>query len=147
MEIGPAIMSGVVGVAATTIIHNMLPFIGLPRVNLAGVLGTWILNPGSRAAVLGLTLHFTFGAIFGLTYAWLWSMGIGSVDYQWGIMFGAVHGLIAAAIVPVLLHRFPRPNEMLEGPTTLIALFVLHVLFGLIVSLQYRAFVGLDMNP
>lgn len=142
MEIGAAMLSGIVGVAATTIIHNMLPIIGLPRVNLAGVLGTWLLNPGGKAAVLGMTLHFAFGALFGLVYAWLWAQGIGSVDYQWGIMFGAVHGLAAAAIIPALLHVFPRPNDMLEGPVTLIALFVLHVLFGLIVSLQYRALVG-----
>jgi hypothetical protein len=141
MEIGAAMMSGIVGVAATTIIHNMLPIIGLPRVNIAGVLGTWLLQPGTRAAILGVVLHFGFGAGFGVLYAWLWSQGVGNISYQWGIMFGAVHGLIAAAIIPVLLHRYPRPKEMLEGPITLIALFVLHVLFGLIVSLQYRALV------
>ena len=142
MDIGAAMMSGVVGVAATTIIHNMLPIIGLPRVNIAGVLGTWVLDPGGRAAVLGITMHFAFGAGFGVLYAWLWHQGIGTLDYQWGVMFGAVHGLIAAAIIPVLLHRYPRPKEILEGPVTLVALFVLHVLFGLIVSLQYRALVG-----
>jgi hypothetical protein len=141
MEIGAAAMSGIVGVAATTIIHSMMPVIGLPRVNLAGVLGTWLLNPGGQAAMLGLALHFAFGAGFATLYAWLWSLGVGAVQYQWGIMFGAVHGLIAAAVVPLLLHRFPRPKEMLEGPITLVALFVLHVLFGLIVSLQYRTLV------
>jgi hypothetical protein len=139
MEIGAAMMSGVVGVAATTIIHNMLPIIGLPRVNIAGVLGTWLLNPGGRAAIVGIMLHFSFGAGFGVLYAWLWSLGVGSVGYEWGIMFGAIHGLIAAAIIPILLHLYPRPKEMLEGPITLIAIFVLHVLFGLVVSLQYRA--------
>ncbi len=142
MDVGAAMISGIVGVAATTIIHSMLPVIGLPRVNLAGVLGTWFLEPGGKAAVLGLALHFTFGALFGVLYGWLWAQGIGSPDYQWGIMFGAIHGLIASAIVPALLHAFPRPREMLEGPLTLVALFVLHVLFGLIVSLQYRALVG-----
>lgn len=141
MEFGAAVMSGMVGVAATTIIHNMLPIIGLPRVNLAGVLGTWLLDPGGRAAILGVTLHFTFGALFAVLYSWLWSIGIGSIEYQWGIMFGAIHGLIAAAIVPVLLHRYPRPKEMLEGPITLVALFVLHLIFGLVVTLQYRALV------
>lgn len=135
-------MSGIVGVAATTIIHNMLPIIGLPRVNLAGVLGTWLLPPGGRAAVVGLVLHFAFGAGFATLYAWLWSLGIGEIDYQWGLMFGAVHGLIAAAVVPILLHRYPRPKEMLEGPITLVALFVLHLIFGVVVALQYRALVG-----
>jgi hypothetical protein len=142
MEIGAAMTAGVVGVAGTTIIHSMMPVIGLPRVNLAGVLGTWLLPPGGRAALLGLTLHFVFGAGFALIYAWLWSRDIGTASYEWGIMFGAVHGLIAAAVVPFLLHRYPRPKEMLEGPATLVALFVLHVLFGLIVALQYRALVG-----
>ena len=141
MEIAPALMSGIVAVAATTIIHNMLPFIGLPRVNIAGVLGTWLLNPGTRAAVVGIALHFASGAGFALIYAWLWSLGIGSVSYQSGIMFGAIHGLAAAAIIPALLHRYPRPKEMLEGPLTLVGLFVLHVIFGLVVALQYRALI------
>jgi hypothetical protein len=141
MEIGAAVMSGIVGVAATTIIHNMLPFIGLPRVNIAGVLGTWLLNPGARAAIVGMVLHFAFGAGFALVYAYLWSSGFGSIDYQWGMMFGAVHGLIAAAVIPILLHRYPRPKEMLEGPATVVGIFVLHVIYGVVVALQYRALV------
>jgi hypothetical protein len=141
MDTGAAVMSGIVGVAATMIIHNMLPIIGLPRINIAGVLGTWLLSPGTRAAVLGMALHFGFGAGFGVMYAWLWSLGVGSIDYQRGIMFGAVHGLVAAVVIPILLHRYPRPKEMLEGPATVVGIFVLHVIYGLVVALQYRALV------
>jgi hypothetical protein len=141
MDASAAVMSGIVGVAATMIIHNMLPFIGLPRVNLPGVLGTWLLEPGTRAAVLGMLLHFAFGALFGVVYASIWATGIGDVEYQWGIMFGAVHGLIAAAVIPALLHRYPRPDEMHDGPPTMIAIFALHVIYGLVVALQYRALV------
>jgi hypothetical protein len=141
MDAGAAVMAGIVGVAATMILHNMLPFFGLPRVNLPGVLGTWLLAPGTRAAILGMMLHFAFGALFGLVYASIWTYGFGAPEYQWGIMFGAVHGLIAAAVIPVLLHRYPRPDEMLDGPPTMIALFALHLVYGLIVALQYRAMV------
>lgn len=141
MEIDAAIMSGVVGVAATMILHNMLPFMGLPRINIAGVLGTWLLSPGTRAAVVGMGLHFALGAGFAVFYAFLWGAGLGSIDYQWGMMFGAVHGLVAAVIFPILLHRYPRPNEMLDRPATVIGIFVLHVIYGLVVALQYRALV------
>jgi hypothetical protein len=141
MDAGAAVMSGIVGVAVTMIIHNMLPFFGLPRVNLPGVLGTWLLDPGTRAAIVGMLLHFAFGALFGLVYAAIWAFGVGDASYQWGVMFGAAHGLIVAAVIPALLHRYPRPDEMLDGPSTMVALFILHVIYGLVVALQYRAFV------
>jgi hypothetical protein len=78
--------------------------------------------------------------VFALIYALLWSVGIGSATWLWGLDFGAVHAAVAIAMVPLLARMLPRPPGMAEGPLAKAGMLVAYLVYGLIVALVYTAF-------
>jgi uncharacterized membrane protein YagU involved in acid resistance len=141
MEIGAALWAGLVGAAVMTIFYSLICPLGLPRIDMAGILGTLISAPGSRAARLGIVLHFLAGAVAAFIYVLLWENVFGSVDYIWGAIFGAIHGFISVLLIPFLLLRHPHADALDISPTpkTTLAVVLGHTAFGVAVALQYGA--------
>lgn len=142
MAWGPAVVSGLVGTAAMSLLMALGPWMGMPRMDMAGALGTMLAGPGTAAAVLGWMLHFGMGAIFAVVYALLWSTGVGAATLGWGIVFGLVHGVVAVLAMPVMQSMHPRRTQLATGGTAAMGVLVGHGLYGLVVAAVYAAWLG-----
>src|SRR5205809_1799347 len=65
------------------------PIIGLPRIDIVSALGSLAAPNKQDAVTLGGAMHFTMGILFAIIYAALWSVGIGSPTWWWGLIFGS----------------------------------------------------------
>lgn len=140
MNITAAIIAGLVGTAVMTGLMYMAPMMGMPKMDIIGMLGAMFTSNEGAARVIGVILHFMLGVIFALIYAWLWSMGIGAATWWWGLIFGAVHGVVAMIMMPLMIRMHPRPPAMQMGPMLMMGLLLGHLVFGLVVVLTYTAF-------
>ncbi|MCI0553456.1 MAG: hypothetical protein L0287_21115, partial [Anaerolineae bacterium] len=126
----------------------MAPKMGMPKMDIVGMLGTMF---GRENRLLGWMMHAMMGIIFGLIYAFLWSRGVGSVTWLWGLVFGAAHWLIVGMIMGMIpmMHLGIRRGEV-KAPGLWMAnnggmmafgggLFG-HLVFGIAIALVYSFF-------
>lgn len=142
MNVIGAIIAGLIGTAVMTLLMTVAPMMGMPKMNVIGMLGTMVTADPGTATAAGTFGHFMMGVIFAIIYAALWTAGIGSPTALSGVVFGLVHGIIAALMMPLMLRVHPRPPGMSTGPMMLTGLLVGHVAYGLTVALVYGLFVG-----
>ena len=140
MNIVGAIVAGLAGTAAMTVLMYLAPMMGLPKMDIIGMLGSMFTSNKGTATILGLVAHFLMGGIFAIIYALLWSLGIGSPTWLWGLIFGAVHGVVAIVTMPLMARMHPRPPEMDGGMLTMLGQLMGHMVYGLVVALVYAAF-------
>ncbi len=140
MNIVGAIVAGLAGTAAMTVLMYLAPMMGLPKMDIIGMLGSMFTSNKGTATILGLVTHFMMGAFFAIIYALLWSLGIGSPTWLWGLIFGAVHGVVAIVTMPLMARMHPRPPEMEGGMLTMLGQLMGHMVYGLVVALVYAAF-------
>ena len=150
MNVIGAVVAGVIGTLAMTLVMTMAPSMGLPKMDIVGMLGSMFQTDGNRS--LGWGMHLMMGIIFSLIYAALWSVGIGSATLLWGLVFGAVHWLGAGMMmggVPAM-HAGVKAGTvdapgvfMLNtgGPMAFMGGLIGHLVFGLVVALVYGLFV------
>lgn len=141
MNIFGSIIAGLLGTLVMTLLMYLAPRMGMPKMDIIGMLGTMFTAGEGSARILGTFAHFMMGVIFAIIYALLWSLGIGSPTWLWGLIFGAVHGVVAIVMMPVMTKMHPRPPEMESGPLMVVGLLMGHLVFGLVVALTYSAFV------
>lgn len=143
MDILSAIIAGLVATAIMTAIMYMAPYMGFPKMDMMGMIGTMFTERGSGATILGAVVHFMMGAIFAIIYAFLWASVIGAPTWLWGIIFGLVHGIIAIAVMPMMKGMHPRPEafEMGSGTMAIVGILTGHAIFGLVVALVYSALI------
>ena len=139
MNILSAILSSLAGTLVMTVLMYMAPVMGLPKMDIISMLGTMFTPNQGAARVMGIVAHFMMGAVFAIIYAFLWSLGIGSSTWLWGLIFGAVHGVVAMVMMPVMTRMHPRPPQMENGPLMAVGLLMGHMVFGLVVALIYTA--------
>jgi len=141
MNIFGSIIAGLLGTLVMTALIYIAPRMGIPKMDIIGMLGTMFTASEGTARVLGTIAHFMMGVIFAIIYALLWSLGIGSPTWLWGLIFGAIHGVVAIVMMPVMIKMHPRPPQMESGPLMAVGLLMGHLAFGLVVALTYAAFV------
>jgi len=107
MNIFGAIIAGLVGTAVMTAIMSMAPYMGFPKMDMIGMLGTMFTEPGTGAIVLGAVVHFMMGAIFAVVYVFLWTNVVGDPTWLWGLIFGILHGIIAIVVMPMMKGIHP----------------------------------------
>lgn len=139
MEFGSAIIAGLVGTAVMTALMYMAPRMGMPEMDIMGMLGTMVTADEGPAKPIGAVMHFMMGAIFAVIYALLWANVLGAATWLWGLIFGAVHGIIAIVTMPMMVRMHPRLPEMAMGPPMMAGLLMGHLVFGLVVVLVYGA--------
>jgi hypothetical protein len=146
MNVIGAMTAGIFGTLAMTLVMAMAPSMGLPKMDIVGMLGSMFQSDSNRS--LGWGIHLMMGIIFALTYAALWSIGIGSATLLWGLAFGAVHWLGAGMMmggVPVMhagvkAGTVDAPGAFMMNTGGLMAFMgglIGHLVFGLVVALVY----------
>lgn len=148
MNVLAALIAGLVGTAAMTLLMMLAPRMGMPKMDVMGMLGSMVSQDAGRARLIGAVMHFMMGMVFAVVYALLWSLGIGSASALWGLIFGAVHGLGAGVMMPVMTRVMPSPvssagvataSASPSGMSGMPGLLMGHMVFGLVVALVYGA--------
>ena len=137
VHVRDAIIAGSTGRMAMLLLIYGGPLIGLPRIDVVSALGSLAAPNKQDAVTLGGAIHFTMGILFAMIYASLWSLGIGSPTWWWGLIFGLVHGMLVIVSLYVVLHRYPQLSEVLNGLPVMVAILLNHMVFGLVVALVY----------
>ena len=140
MNVLGAIIAGLAGTAIMTMMMYIAPRMGMPKMDMPRILGTMFISKEGTATALGMVIHFMMGAIFAIIYALLWRLGLGSATWGWGLIFGAVHGIVAALMMPIMLRMHPRPPEMSFGTMMILGVLMAHLVYSLVVALVYGAF-------
>lgn len=148
MNVVAAIVSGIVGTLAMSGLMAMAPLMGLPKMDIVGLLGSMFGKP-NRA--LGWAFHLMMGAVFALIYASLWSLSIGSPTAGSAVLFGIAHWLLVGmgmAMVPVM-HAGIRSGEIAPpglwmikqgGLMSFVGGLMGHVIFAVVVVFVYNVF-------
>lgn len=91
--------------------------LGLSRLSLSFLLGTFFTGNRHRAVALGAALYMLGAFIFAFGYFML--MALMGVANAWiGAVLGTFHGLfLLTAVLPVLPHLHPRMATEYDGPS------------------------------
>ena len=109
MNILGAIVAGIAGTLVMTMVMVMAPKMGMPKMDIVGMLGSMFSSEGNRS--LGMVMHLMMGVVFAVIYALLWNAGIGTVNLVWGAVFGAGHWLIAGVMMGGMAMRNRAGSE------------------------------------
>jgi len=146
MNIIGAIISGLTGTLAISMVMALAPRMGLPKMDIVDLLSTMF---GKENRILGWMMHLMMGVIFAIVYSLVWSFGIGGPTYVSGLIFGAIHWLIVGVIMGMIpmLHQGIKSGDV-EAPGLwmtkqggAMAFFgglLGHMVFGLVVALVYN---------
>lgn len=148
MNVLAAIVAGIVGTIIMTMMMGVAPRMGLPKMDIIGMLGTMFGKPNR---MLGTIMHLMMGVIFAIIYAFLWDFGIGSASLVGGILFGVVHWLITGMMMGLIpmMHvgiksgNVPPPGLYMTnnvGVMGFVGGLIGHMIFGLVVALVYALF-------
>ena len=149
MNILAAVIAGIVGTIIMTLVMVMAPKMGMPKMDIVGMLGSMFGAPPNRA--LGMMMHLMMGVVFALIYAALWAYGVGAATWLFGLVFGLVHWLIAGMMMAgiPMMHKgiksgqVPAPGAYMMnngGAMAFMGGLIGHLVFGLVVALTYAAF-------
>jgi len=158
MDVGNAVVGGLVGggLMIALLYMGILMMPAQMKMNLLLLIGTMVVPVGAAAYVVGLMGHAMMSVAFGIVHgAILEALDVTSSGE--GLWVGALLGLGHAMVVGVALGMMPmvhprlrtasrQGEDLLEAPgffgmsyplPTVIGLFMLHALFGLIVGVIY----------
>ena len=139
VHIRDAVIAGSTGRMAMILLIYIGPFIRLPKIDVVGLLGS-LAAPSKEAAItLGGAIHFALGVVFAIIYALLWSVGIGSPTWYWGILFGSVHGLLVILLLLAATRKFPQLSYHFNTLGVIVGILLNHIVFGIVVAVVYSS--------
>ena len=146
MRSGRAILCGVLGAVAISVVSGLVRLAGLP-LGIEMFLGTVAgMAPGGGAFAVGLLMHLVIGGLFGLFYGYLfehvWSHGGAPTGVLLSILHASLLGFFlgfAPAIDPAIPSQLADPGPYFAhlGAAGVIAFFGAHALYGAIVGGGY----------
>jgi hypothetical protein len=145
MNIVGAIVAGIVGTAVFSMVLELGPRMGMPKMDIVGMLGTMF---EKENRLLGWMMHFMMGIVFALLYAFLWSNGILAPTWFGGIVYGAVHWVIVGVMMGMIpmIHAGIRSGQVMApglwmtnggGVMAFGAGLLGHMVFGLVTAVVY----------
>lgn len=137
VQLRDAIVAGSTGRMVMLILIYGGPLLSLPRIDVVSLLGTLAARSKQDAVTLGGAIHFVMGILFAIVYAALWSVGIGSATWWWGLIFGAVHGILVILMLLVAIRMFPQLSEHFNTFLVILTILMNHMIFGLVVAVVY----------
>ena len=146
MNVLSAVIAGIVGTIAISIVMGLAPMMGMPKMDIVDMLSTMFGKPNR---ILGWMMHLMMGVVFALIYAFLWSIGFGSSNWLFGLIFGAVHWLVVGVIMAMIpIMHVGIKNGEVEAPgmwmtnqggiLAFVGGLMGHMVFGLVVTLVYN---------
>jgi hypothetical protein len=146
MNVFDAIIAGLVGTVAISMVMAMAPKMGMPKMDIVDMLSTMFGKPNRT---LGWMMHFMMGIIFALIYSFIWSIGVGSATWLFGLIFGAIHWLIVGMVMGMIpmMHVGIKNGEVGApglwmtnngGLMAFVGGLMGHMVFGLVVALIYN---------
>ncbi len=145
MNAGRAFVAGMVGGAAMSALMWMARAMGMPA-NLEMMLGTMVADPGTTAWIIGLAMHLMLSGAIALIYAWAFEHVTHRAGWLVGAGFGIVHAIIAGIVmgmIPMIHPRMPSPvmppGAFMSnlGAMGVVAVFMLHLVYGAVVGAMY----------
>lgn len=137
VDLRDAIVAGSTGRMVMILLIYLGPLIGLPQIDAVSLLGS-LAAPNKPAAVtLGGAIHFSVGVVFAILYAALWSIGIGSPTWYWGLLFGAVHGILVMLLLLMVMRVFPQLSQHFNTRAVMFAILLNHMVYGVVVAVVY----------
>jgi hypothetical protein len=146
MRIGRAILFGILGGAAISLVTAVLRAAGLP-LSIEIILGTLTgLPPGGTAFGVGLLLHLAMGGLFGLFYGFLFEHVWDHGGATTGMLTAVVHASLIGILIgltpqfhPYIPERMPDPGPYFAnlGVPGALTFFGAHLLYGAIVGAGY----------
>ena len=101
------------------------------------MLGSLAAPTKESAVTLGGAIHFSVGVVFAIIYATLWGLGIGSPTWYWGIIFGAVHGILVILLLLVAMRMFPQLSPHFNTLAVMFTILLNHIIYGAVVAIVY----------
>ncbi|MEU8213757.1 hypothetical protein AB0B85_31660 [Micromonospora sp. NPDC049044] len=148
---------GLIATAALTAAMITAQLVGLTRLDLPLVLGTFVSEDPDRARVVGFFLHLCAGQGFALGYAATFAL-LDRATWWIGALLGVVHvGIALTVILPLLPGVHPRMASQRAGPAstavleppglfavnygiqTPVVTAVVHVVYGAVLGLLLQA--------
>lgn len=132
-KISQALMGGIIGTAAMSLVMFISPFLGMPKMSPPRMLSTMM----GASTIVGWLMHFMIGIIFALIYAYLFMNVVRKINSN--ILRGAIFGIaafifaqIAMAILGAMIGGIPA----MEGSVMLIMIGSImgHIIFGIVVA-------------
>lgn len=149
VDIVRALIGGLLGTVALTVLIYMAPLMGFPPMDLATMLGTMFISNPSAAFLPGLVMHFMIGLILALGYAFVFARLLPGQPWVRGALYGVIPWLLAMVVVmPMmgLVHplvragMMPAPGFFLAGVGTVMAplgSLIGHLVYGAVVGATY----------
>jgi hypothetical protein len=146
MKVGKAIIAGVVGGVAMTVLAWLVRLAGL-QMNAEMMLGSMMSSsPGATTWLIGFVMHLMISALIALAYAWGFERVTHRAGATVGLGFAVIHVIIAGMVMAMIPAMHPMIPEQMPAPGafmanmggTFVALFVIeHLLYGAIVGAMY----------
>ncbi len=148
MNTNKAFVAGMLGGVAMTLVMWMArTFMGMD-VNLSMMLGTMFVQPpGTTAWIVGFIMHLVISGMIALLYAWAFEHVTHRAGWLVGLGFSLIHSIatgifmgMVSAIHPLIKSgQMPAPGYFManKGPMYVVALFMLHAIYGAIVGARY----------
>lgn len=149
-----AIVAGLVATGVITAImymgRAMMPE-QMPM-NILHMIGSMMSRSSGPAYMMGFMMHFCMGGVFAIIHTVLYQViGLDGQLLLWGILFGAVHWVVASMGMGMMGSMHPRIRDgelAAPGPflrnypmMSVVGFLMLHLIFGLVVGGVYGAMV------
>jgi hypothetical protein len=144
VDIVAIVYAGIIATAALTLVLYLGYLLGLPEMDMVGLTGTMITPNRGAAYLVGTLSHFSVGVLMAVLYAWLWNRGVGEPNWWWGLFYGAIHGLIAVVLLPMLLRLHPQRLVLTSEVGAAVSMILSHLIYGLLVAVLYGVFAGVS---
>lgn len=135
-----AVIAGVVGTFAMFAFILVSPLIvGVPKINIYDYMGTLFTKEPQYARIIGFALLSFDGAVLAIISVFLWEIGVGSPTWYWGLIFGAVFGVLSILFMFVTFRIHPRLPDRQPWPiwVVVLSLWLGHLVYGLVMVLIY----------
>jgi hypothetical protein len=110
---------GFVATLAMTTVIQGAQGLGLSRLNLPFLVGTFFTADRRRAVIIGFALYVAGGWIFAFLYFMLFT-SLGVYTWWFGLVIGLLHGLILlVAALPLLPYIHPRMASEYDGASAI----------------------------
>ena len=132
-----AVAAGMIGTGVLTALWLVEPSIGLPRIAVGQILGTFMSVSVAHlhvGAMGGWIAHFIVGILYALFYAWRIADRIAGPSVRRGALFGTILFILAQALFMPLVGAgfFARGNAQL-----LVGSLIGHLAYGIVTAWIY----------